>query len=139
MKNTHLKIVSIHGVPRSGTTWLGHIFNSHQNVAFRYQPLFAYRFRDRIDLNSSRKEVYSFLDDLYHCLDDAFILNKPEMASKIHPKFKKVENPSFLVMKMVRFHYMIKKFLDTIDDVKVIGIVRNPLAVINSWLSSPRG
>jgi len=33
---------------------------------------------------------------------------------------------------------MIKKFLDTIDDVKVIGIVRNPLAVINSWLSSPR-
>jgi hypothetical protein len=38
--------VAIFGCPRSGTSWLGQIFNSAPAVQYRYQPLFSYEFKD---------------------------------------------------------------------------------------------
>ncbi len=40
-----LPIIGLHGAPRSGTTWIGQIFNSAPQVAFRFQPFFAHAFR----------------------------------------------------------------------------------------------
>ena len=36
------------GVPRSGTSWFGELFNSSPRVAYRFQPLFSYAFKDAI-------------------------------------------------------------------------------------------
>ena len=132
------KIVSIHGVPRSGTSWLGQIINSHSAVAFRFQPLFAYRFKDKIDIHSNSNEINTFLEELYNVTDDDFILNKKEIAQEIYPAFKKDSSPDLLVMKMVRYHHLVEKLLKEIDQIKIIGIVRNPCAVINSWFKAPR-
>ena len=41
-------------------------------------------------------------------------------------------------MKMVRYHHLVEKLLKEIDQIKIIGIVRNPCAVINSWFKAPR-
>ena len=117
------QIVSIHGVPRSGTSWLGQIVNSHPNV---------------ITLQSNRNTIGAFLEELYKVKDDDFILNKEEIDQKIYPVFKKVPSPNFLVMKMVRYHHLIEKFIKDIDQIKIIGIVRNPCAVINSWIQAPK-
>ncbi len=133
--------VSIHGVPRSGTSWLGQIFNSHSRVAYRFQPLFSYRFRDRLSLSSTAEEILAFLNELYQVTDDDFIAgnwprqekNEPPSA----PTLRKQNRPDVMVMKEVRYHYMIEKFIQAVPDIKVIGIVRNPCAVINSWLHNP--
>ena len=133
-----MPIVSIHGVPRSGTSWLGQIFNSHPDVAYRFQPLFAYRFKDLIDIDSSQAKTDSFFDALYKVTDDDFILNKQEVDTRLYPVFIKKKNPEFLVMKMVRYHHLIEKFIKSTHNIKIIGIVRNPCAVINSWLQAPK-
>jgi hypothetical protein len=133
------RVVSIHGAPRSGTSWLGKIFDVHSNVAYRFQPLFSYRFKDRIALDSNAHDVRAFLQELYEVRDDVFIMGdwlkiaKPDM-----PAVQKEDFPFCMVMKEVRYHHLIEKLLGAVNDLQVIGIVRNPCAVINSWLQAPR-
>lgn len=132
--------VSIHGVPRSGTSWLGQIFASHSDVAYRHQPLFAYRFKDRLNLQSTSDDIYYFLHELYQVFDDEFILdvNRRESTREFWQTVVKAKSPKYLVMKMVRYHHLLRLFLEKIEGVKIIGIVRHPCAVINSWLQAPK-
>lgn len=128
----------MHGAPRSGTTWLGQIFNACSRVAYKYQPLFSYRFKDRINLHSSQSDLFGFLDELYATMDDEFISGnwpKPELPQT---DIYKVSHPDVMVMKEVRYHHLIEFFIKNIPDIKIVGIVRNPCAVINSWLRAPR-
>ena len=69
------RIVAIHGAPRSGTSWLGQLFNSSENVAYRYQPLFSYAFKQRLTSTSTRREIELFFDDLLFTEDD-FVLQR---------------------------------------------------------------
>jgi hypothetical protein len=133
-----IQVISIHGVPRSGTTWLGQIFNSHPGVAYRHQPLFSYRFKDRIDSSSSEEEVRAFLEDLLAVDNDDFILYKRDSLANLAPEMKKDRYPTHLVMKMVRYHHLIEKLIADVPGIKIVGIVRNPCAVINSWLQAPK-
>jgi len=131
-------VVSIHGVPRSGTSWLGKIFSFHSKVAYRFQPLFSYRFKGRITPDSDEHDIQTFLQELYEVKDDDFILGtwlKVEEPSLPVPH--KEDLPSVMVLKEVRYHHLIEKLL-TVHNLQVIGIVRNPCAVINSWFQAPR-
>lgn len=135
----HFRTVSIHGAPRSGTSWLGQIFNSHPDVAYRFQPLFSYRFKSAITQESTRQEIERFLEQLYAVDDDEFILQWPQKDRGAHPSpTAKNPHPTHLVMKEVRYHYVIRRLLSSIPDIKIIGIVRHPCGVINSWLKTPR-
>lgn len=53
-----IKPIAIFGVPRSGTSWLGQLFNSSERVAYRYQPLFSYAFKGRLNENSTLDEIW---------------------------------------------------------------------------------
>ena len=131
------QLVSIHGVPRSGTSWLGQIFDKHSDVRYRFQPLFAYRFRGRLNSDSSPEEILEFLDDLYQVEDDDFIAGKwPKQENAA--AFPKRNQPRVMVMKEVRYHYLIESFIRAVPDVKILGIVRHPCAVISSWVKNPR-
>ncbi len=133
------KVISIHGVPRSGTSWLGEIFNSHPDVAYRFQPLFSYRFKDRIDLNSTEEEISNFLVELYNVRNDEFLLGEWQKSDDpITMDFIKNQPQHFLVMKMVRYHHLIEKLIESFPDIKIIGITRHPCAAINSWLNAPK-
>ncbi|MEJ2594752.1 MAG: sulfotransferase domain-containing protein, partial [bacterium] len=46
--------------------------------------------------------------------------------------------PTHIIYKEVRYHYIIKNLLEQDDTLQVIGLVRNPMAALNSWLNSPR-
>jgi hypothetical protein len=137
---TYQNVISIHGVPRSGTSWLGQIFASHPDVAYRYQPLFAYRFKDRLNLQSTSQDIDRFLNELYNVEDDEFILDveRRKPISDYWQKAIKSEQPKYLVMKMVRYHHLLRLFLENIEGIKIVGIVRHPCAVINSWLQAPK-
>jgi hypothetical protein len=131
--------VSLHGAPRSGTTWLGRIFDSHPGVAYRYQPLFSYRFKGAIDDVSKPGQVKEYLQQLYDVNDDEFILQQKQVARGVQPLFAdKKQQPETLVMKEVRYHYVIPALLRAVPGIKLIGIVRHPCGVMNSWLKTPR-
>lgn len=49
------------GVPRSGTSWLSQIFNSHPSIVMRFQPLFSFGHKGRLSENSSESDIALFL------------------------------------------------------------------------------
>ncbi len=130
--------VAIHSIPRSGSTWLGQIFNSHPDVAYRYQPLFSFAFKGRLNENSSRSEINSYFQDILSS-DDEFLhqTGKKSLASN-YPVFNKNIKPTHIIYKEVRYHHILKNMLRQDDKVQVIGLVRNPMAALNSWINSPR-
>ena len=130
------RYVSIHGVPRSGTSWLGQLFNSSEHVAYRYQPLFSYAFHGAIDGNSDRGAIDSFIGALIET-DDDFVLQRGKASLGYTLEFPKQE-VSHLVYKEVRHHEILANLLAVCPHAMGIGIIRNPCAVINSWSRAPR-
>src|SRR5690606_12113388 len=127
----------IHSVPRSGSTWLGSIFNSHPQVVFRYQPLFSYAFKGALTPQSSEAEITDFFKQIANSNDD-FINQKEGIGKGIIPKFSKNHQPTHICYKEVRYHHILSNLLKKDEEIKVIGLVRNPLAVIHSWLNAPK-
>ena len=108
-------------------------------MTYRFQPLFSYRFKNVISESSSIEDIAQFFSDLYAIKKDEFILQDKQKNRGVHPgDFMKSARPSVLVMKEVRYHYLIRTLLAKVDDIKFIGIVRHPCGVINSWLKTPR-
>lgn len=130
-------IITIAGVARSGTTWLGEILNSSPDVAYRFQPLFSYAFKDRVGINSTPAEYEAFLRELY-ASDDPFLLQTDKREAGILPSFAKHDSPQALVMKKARYHYLHIRFLNYFPNLKLVPIVRNPCAVLSSWMSNPK-
>ncbi|RAP59381.1 sulfotransferase [Oleiagrimonas sp. MCCC 1A03011] len=133
----NIQIIGIHGAPRSGTSWVGEIFNSSPQTAYRYQPLFAYAFRDRIDVDSDAAEVRSWLDDLLHTRDEFVLQTGAARLARRGTQFTKTST-THLVYKEVRFHHLIEHLLDAIPGARYVGLIRDPRDVIASWSMAPR-
>lgn len=133
-----LKKIAIHGVPRSGTTWLGAIFDSHPNLIYKLQPLFSYRFKDRLTPNSSKDEINIFFKELAYVSDD-FLDQNEGKANGIIPNFIKDDKKiTHLCYKEVRYHHILENMLINNLELKIVGLIRNPFSVINSWLKAPK-
>lgn len=128
--------IAIHSVPRSGSTWLGSIFDSQPEVIYKLQPLFSYALKDRLTPISTKKEIDDFFDDLEKSRDD-FMDQKDGKDKGIIPVFKK-EKATTIVYKEVRYHHLLKNLMEKEDGIKVIGLIRNPLSAISSWLKAPK-
>ncbi|WP_298237003.1 sulfotransferase domain-containing protein [uncultured Algibacter sp.] len=128
--------IAIHGVPRSGTSWVGSLFDSSRNVVYRHQPLFSYAFKSFLSENSSRKEINEFFKKISTSNDD-FITQKKEKEKGSIPSFKK-DNITHIVYKEARYHHILKNLLEKNKEIKVVGIIRNPKSVINSWINAPK-
>jgi len=131
------QIVGIHGAPRSGTSWLGQLFNSHEQVAYRFQPFFSHAFRGRLTTHSGPDDMYRFFGDLLET-HDAFVTQSGD-ARLAHemPSFAKAP-ATHLAYKEVRFHDLMEPILATLPQARLIGIVRDPLQVLQSWVGAPR-
>jgi hypothetical protein len=132
-----MKKIAIHSVPRSGSSWVGQIFNSAPCVAFRFQPLFSYAFKDYLDPSSAQEEIDTFFKEILKS-DDAFLLQQEKVDAGIYPNFNKSKILTHVVYKEVRYHHILKNLLQQDPNILVIGIVRNPYAVISSFLKAPR-
>lgn len=131
-----MKKIAIFGVPRSGTSWLSQIFNSHPDVALRFQPLFSFEHKERLTPNASLVDIDSFFHEILNSSDDMAL-----MKSKVHkgyPEFQKSDSPEAIVFKETRYLNLIDNLLNKDKDLQVIGIVRNPLATIASWYQAPK-
>ena len=72
--------IAIHSAPRSGSSWLGSIFDSHPEVAYRFQPLFSYTHKDQLNESSSLNEINDFFEDILKSKDE-FILQKEAIST----------------------------------------------------------
>jgi hypothetical protein len=131
-----MKKVGIFGTPRSGTSWLGHIFNSHQDVALRFQPLFSYGHKGSLTVHSSAEEIRAFFEEILYS-QDAYAMMTSD-TQKNYPAFQKAVTPTHIVFKETRYLHIIENILTQCSEVKIIGIVRNPLAVMASWVLAPK-
>ncbi|MCC6447826.1 MAG: sulfotransferase domain-containing protein [Chitinophagaceae bacterium] len=132
-----MKKIAIHSVPRSGSSWIGQIFNSSSRVCFKYQPLFSYAFKDYLNEQSSLEDINNFFKNISNSKDP--FLNQEEQIKKgYYPQFEKNGHKEFIIYKEVRYHNLLKNLLEKDKDLKVIGIIRNPLAVIHSWWKAPK-
>ncbi|MCK4365545.1 MAG: sulfotransferase [Thermoplasmatales archaeon] len=131
------RVIVIAGVPRSGTSWLSQIIDSNPNVCHRYQPIFSYAFKNAVNLDSSKQEYNKFFRDIYDSQDE-FLCRTKEKKEGIYPIFSKVETLEVLTFKNVRYHFLLEKMLQFFDNLNVVGIVRHPCAVINSWITTPK-
>jgi hypothetical protein len=131
-----MKKFGIFGTPRSGTTWLSQILNSHPAVALRFQPLFSYGHKGSLTERSSAEEIRKFFEEIL-CTQDAFALMATE-SQKSYPAFQKAVPPTHIVFKETRYLHIIENILTQCNEVKIIGIVRNPLSVLASWMSVPK-
>ena len=129
MNIQHMSIsnLALFGVPRSGTSWLGQIFNSSPNTLYKYQPLFSYEFKDYLNSNSTKMDIDKFHKEL--------IDSKSEFVNT-NLSFPK-ENTTHLIWKEVRYHNIANNLLNN-SDIKIIYIKRNPIDVINSWYNAPK-
>lgn len=129
--------IAIHSVPRSGSTWLGELFNSNPHVIYKYQPLFSYSFKNRLTPISSRKEIIDFYEELIATNDDFTDQIEARENGKM-PAFKKSIKPKAIAYKEVRHHHILENLLQQDNEIKVIGLIRNPFAVIYSWLNASK-
>ena len=133
------QVIAVHGAPRSGTSWLGQLFNSHPQVAYRYQPFFSYAFRGRVTTATPADALRSFLDDLLATNDDFVLQTGRARVARAAPTFEKSKSrPTHLVYKEVRFHDLIPILLERLPTLRVIGLVRDPRSVLASWFNAPR-
>ncbi len=132
-----LPIAGIHGAPRSGTSWLGQMFNSHPAIKYCYQPFFSHAFRGRADISSGTAALRALFSEML-VSNDAFV-NQSGAArlSRRLPLFSK-EPPVHLVYKEVRFHDLLPSFLEALPEFKGIGVVRDPRFALASWFKAPR-
>lgn len=131
------KIVLICGMPRSGTSWLGQIFDSSPDVAFRMEPLFAYRFKNAINASSTKEELDEFFASVY-LTDDEFIHQKESRKKGVYDTFEKKSATDVLVIKTTRHHHLLEQYLKLSDCIDIVSIIRHPCAVISSWINTER-
>lgn len=106
-------------------------------MRYRFQPIFSYAFKDAVNEKSTKKEYQEFFEGIYNSNDD-FLCQTERKEKGVYPNFEnKVEYPSVLAFKMVRYHHLVPYMLEYFDNLKNIGIIRHPCGVINSWLSHP--
>jgi len=98
--------------------------------------LFSYGHKGRLSEHSSANEIRAFFDEILGS-QDAFALMKSDFQ-KNYPTFEKAATPSHVVFKETRYLHAIENMLVQCGDVSVVGIVRNPLAVMASWVSAPK-
>jgi len=128
--------VALHGVPRSGTSWLGSILDSSSQVIYRHQPLFSYALKSFLDENSNANKIEEFFSELRNTRDD-FIIQKEGKINNIIPQFNK-SIPTHIIYKEARYHHIIENMMRNDKKVKVVGIVRNPKSVLSSWVEAPK-
>lgn len=131
------KRVIIHSAPRSGSTWLGEIINSHPNVKYAFQPLFSYALKGALSPTSRLSDVNRFFGALAEIEDD-FIGQIEQRQAGMLPQFDKHRQITHLAYKEVRYHHILTNLMEVDRAVLALFLIRNPIDVMDSWVSSPR-
>lgn len=132
-----MKKIAIHGVPRSGTTWLGSIFDSHPAVNYSFQPLFSFRFKDFLNETSSKPDIDNFFDKISQ-IDDDFLAQTAQRSLGLVPYFEKEIPHKCIAYKEVRYHQILHNLFEKDTELFGVFIIRDPIEVLTSWINAPK-
>ncbi|MBL8931854.1 MAG: sulfotransferase [Kineosporiaceae bacterium] len=125
------------GVPRSGTSWLGMLIDSSPAVNYRFQPFFAYAFKDSVTADSSPQEFAALMRRMDGHTDE-FLAQADKRSAGLYPTFTKHNPTTTLALKMCRYQYLIPTMLEHLPQLRLVGIVRHPCGVLHSWSRNPK-
>lgn len=131
-----MKNILIASVPRSGSSWLGRIFESAPNIAYRFQPNFSYTFEPTVHSNSDSEAIEHFYSNLI-LTKDPFVLNQINADQQQQSLSPSSANCDTLVWKEVHGLDIIPNLILN-SNTTVVCLIRSPLAVLNSWFNAPR-
>lgn len=133
-----MKLVSLHSCPRSGSSWIQSIFEHHPTIKTIFQPLFSHAFKNIINKNSTIKDFNNFVNGLINT-NDEFCTMKSNFHINNNMVFSnEKQNINMILMKNVRYHNLIETFIQLYPNIKIIGLIRNPCATINSFINAKK-
>lgn len=106
-------------------------------MQYRYQPLFSYAFKGYLSATSDATRVRDFLEALLDS-DDEFLLQRNSAALSGYSLNFDKKKRTHLVYKEVRYHDVLPSIIRVAPDAVGIGLVRDPRAVVQSWICAPR-
>src|SRR4026207_2139032 len=80
-------LILLFGQPRSGTTWIGKIFDSHPNTLYRHEPDSGSTLKN-LPLIASVADCHKHRSTVTHFVDRLALLNNPRSAGTL-PIFPK--------------------------------------------------
>ena len=131
-----MNLLAIHGMPRSGTTWLGSIFDSSPESRYLLQPLFSLDMKGMITEKATKAEIEFFKTKLMDTRDPFATQTATERA-KLKESFNK-NSPTFLCYKETRYHSVLRNLLLKDDKATALLIIRDPVEAIESWYNAPK-
>lgn len=118
------KMIFIVGIPRSGTTWLWGLFESHPNVV----PLLKSDFGNYLSQDSAGNYL--------HTETNCFATYSRKIIERII-KEKQEDNPGKFILEKTPLHLLhLDKLSRIYPDASIIYVQRNPIATINSMLKT---
>ena len=124
------------GMPRSGTTWLSMIFESHPRFVVRLSPNFSYPLKDRLTVKSNAAEWSEVLCEALNSSDPYLTQDWQRDAGNLTNRPPEA-GADRLAIKDTRYHAVYQAGMNRLPKAKTIYIVRNPAAVLDSWWRSP--
>ena len=125
-------ILLINGVPRSGTSAIGSMLGKGDNCAYRFQPLFSYKYRDKARNYKGVQGLSELVKELDTC-KDSFIQNGM-VDAKLN--LSESNQTDIMIIKHVRYHENLLEWLES-KAVKLLCVIRDPRACIYSQVSIP--
>jgi hypothetical protein len=127
--------VALFSPPRSGSSWIGSLLHSHPDEIFRFQPLFSYAHQGSISKGSTEEEIIIATAEILNSSDPFAIMQTPYF--RFMPDVHNSTNPSHLIWKETRYLDVAETLLSN-SDYRVIGLIRNPIDTLESWLNAPK-
>lgn len=129
--------VGIFSVPRSGSSWLGQLINSHPAVRYKFQPLFSHEFGPAVEKHFAESTIARLLTDIFDS-ESEFLAQSAKIEAGEYPAFVKSSNPSVLAFKENTYLDRIGQILEEVPETRAIFLIRDPIKVIESWFAAPR-
>jgi len=143
-KNQDDKIIFIISQPRSGSTLLQHIFGSHPDIYTLPEPWlmlnFAYGLRSSgIQAEYNARHAYLALQDFLKRIsggEDSYLSAIRQAATYLYSKALELSDKNIFLDKTPRYYLILPELFRIFPNAKFIILVRNPLAVFSSILST---
>jgi len=131
-------VIIVAGMPRSGTTWVGQIFDSHPDVAYRVCPLFCHSLKNAVAFDDPRAAWERVFEKSFLAPTDYMLETRGRLAGDLPAFSVKAVPPRRLVLKFDHHQNLVRRALELFADLRVVALVRNPCAAIDSWLRAPK-
>ncbi len=141
------KIVFIISLPRSGSTMLQHILGAHSEMVATAEPwiLFPASMSLKEDTITApynheicRIALNDFLGQLKNKEQEYYNAVR-KMATHLYDTFLKEKEKNIFIDKTSRYYLILPELMRIFPDAKFIFIVRNPLAIFSSFITSMVG